>query len=343
MPRLPLKEQLRLIPHYNLNWIKLSPNVDVEADNDDLEKAGSVIANMYIDSLQLVGFGEAGIAKYEPLFHRISQNESIKSISIRSSDVCEGFLLLLGKSISGLEFRNCDITHDIFASVLETKTILSSFHLFDCTFKLDEGSRSAKRAKINTVQKEITVERLFFVSTCLGKHGFEAVSRFFLDPNVTLKRIDIDNSHDKQWDISFLNGLMGCKSLEKIIYSNSGENNLILLSSVLPDLTLRELDIRQIQISSDTERALSHGILQNSTLESIILYRLETTEVEWAKMIPACLGPTSMLKTLNICRHNEITDSVILSLTESLANNSTLEELDLSGCHCDFNWLVETL
>ena len=329
----PLREQLPHIESNNLVFLDLCPG-DI-AEDDDLEEASRVIrANTSIEELFLADFEEEQISKYEPLFHGISQIKSMKYIEVYRSDVCHQLLLILGKSISELCFAYCNIKVDIFASVLLATNLLSYFDFKYCNFKLDEGIKPTKRTKVETGDKEIHVETLRFKSTHLGKHGFETVSRFLLHPNLTLKTINIDNSYTygggEQWDISFLNGFKGCKSLEKIICSNSGENNLILLSSVLPDLSLRELGISRIQISSDTERALSHGILQNGTIESIML---ETTGAEWAKIIPACLSPTSVLKAFNINNNDDITDSVMLSLSESLANNSTLEDLDLIACY----------
>ena len=183
-----LRQLLPKIKNNNLITLKLYTE-DI-AEDDDLEEAGRAItANTSIKYLLLDYFlHRAGAVKYDHLFRGISQNKSIECVQVSYSDVCEKFLLVLGKSISRLYFVSCNIKVDIFAWVLQTTNLLSEIIFFpNCTFELDEGIRPYKRAKLQPVHGDIHLNTLEFNETCLGKHGCEAVSRFLLSPNVTLK------------------------------------------------------------------------------------------------------------------------------------------------------------
>ena len=332
----PLREQLRLIQTNDIESLELRP--DDIANNDDLEEAGRAIrANTSIEQLSLSDFCVEEISTYEPLFLAFSQNESIHTIKISCSDVCEGLTKLFhGQRISTLHFHECDITFDIFAAVAQNMKYLGTLEFFgNCIFWQDHYNRSMKRAKLETVHEEVHVNVLVFDPTRIGRHGIEVVSRFLINPNLTLKEICIKGRwrSDEEWAFSFVNGLKGCKSLEILEYTDAAEQNLILLGSILPHLKLKKLDLSRSCIGAGAATALSYGISQtNHTIEILKLGCLGTTEVALAKIIRACLGPTSRLRILKLFNNNDITDAVMLPLVESLANNTILEELILNQC-----------
>ena len=235
-------------------------------DDDDLEEAGGVIkANTSIEYLELECFRETDIAKYQPLFLGLSLNKSIKDINVDGCDICEELLQIFhGESIRKLYFRECDITVDVFSVVSQMEKLHLDITFNNCVFKLD--ARSTQRSKSEASCKGLNMDILEISDTNLGKEGCNTLSRFLLKPNARLKTICIINSLQEKWDHS---GLKGCKSLENLEYRNGGQNLQILLSSVLPDLTLRELDLSCNEISANAARAILDGITKNSLLKTL--------------------------------------------------------------------------
>ena len=353
---MPLKELLPGIESNDFCTLGLSP-YGIENDDDlDLEEADRVIkslgkaimSNTSIENLNLSYFGrsyhnmtrEIDITRYKPLFHGISKNKTIKSINVEYSSVCEGLVIFIGKSITALTFWDCDITVDVFAFVLQRCSLLADFSFERCTFKIDENIRSTKRARLEPCDNGLHVKKLEFKDdTELGKGGCAAVSRFLLNPNVTIKTIYILGIPKQEWDHSFANGLKTCTSLVELRYQTNEEQNVALLSSALPNLTLRRLDLSTNQINVDAARAISNGI---KTLEVLILNDIETTDHAMSMMISACIVPTFTLKILDLGGNNTLTDGAMLSLAEALENNSTLEKLGLGGCYSvtSIGWLA---
>ena len=330
-----LKALLPLIQDNSLILLSLRPDYIVDDDDDYLEEAGRIImANTSITTLHLENFREAGIAKYQSLFRGILQNQSITFVQVHRSDVCEGLPLFRCNDVSVLRCVECEITYDIFAAISQQNQHMDSLLIRNSSFMLAEDTKLTKGAKVETLRKEVYLKTLDFHSTSLGKYGFEAISRFLLNYNVKLETLHITGIPDEEWSFSFVNGLKGCKSLEILEYTDAAEQNLILLGTVaLPHLALNHLDLSRSCIGTGAATALSYGISQNKTLDELKLGRLtQTTEVALAKIFTACLGPASMLTTLDLSNNSDISDAVMLSVMEPLANNTTLKVLILNQC-----------
>ena len=239
-----------------------------DLEDEDLAEIGrAIMANTSINRLELSDFGEP--EEYESLFHGISQSKSIHDIHIDSSCICEAFSgIFLSESIKRLFFEECEVTVDVFAVASQNKNQLLQLSFSECTFRQvieNKETRSTKRAKVESFYDGIKVETLEIVNECqLGKHGFNAVTRLLHNPTASLKSLFIDDSLDEEWGHLFVDALRACKSLEELRYGDSNEQNLILFSSVLPELTLRRFEVSFCDvISIDTAKALSRGISQN--------------------------------------------------------------------------------
>ena len=311
-----------------------------EIEDNDLEEIGrDIMANPFLDKVELYDFGEP--EEYQPLFHGISQSKSIHTIYMHNSCICEALLgVILGKSgesIKKLNFEECEVTVDVFAVASHYKKHLIELSFSECTFKLGKDMQLTKRAKVASFYYGLKLETLKVYESHLGSYGFNTVIRLFRNPNASLKKVCIADSLHDEWGHIFLNELKACKSLEELEYGDKSEQNLILFSSVLPDLTLRRFDLwSSYQLSVDAAKALSHGISQNKTLETLAIQIETNDEVVdevMAILIPECIGNTSSLKTLVLHDGDyDIKDSGMMLLADILGNNSTLEELDLHTC-----------
>ena len=291
----------------------------------DLEESGRIImANNSIKRLYVCDFKDVNVEKYQPLFLGISQNKSIEHIRIDESDVCDGFLkLFLCESLSSLYVLRCEIRVDIF----ETLQSLQDYcEITLCTFNI--GNRPNKRAKLESFNKEIKLNELRLWRNRFDNRGYEAVARLLLNSSDTLKTMKVDNSDVQSWHPSFFNGLKGCKSLEVLKYTNGwDQEDLVLMASVLPNLPLRELNLSSSRINTDAARAISDGISQNRTLETLVFDSLSTTNDGLVLMIRSILGRTSTVKDLNLHYNNVISGAIMLPLVDTFINNCTLERL----------------
>ena len=142
----------------------------------------------------------------------------------------------------------------------------------------------------------------------MGRSGYEAVEKFLLDVNVTIKKINTYNKDDQIWHHSFFNSLRGCKSLEDLRFRTCKEQDLILLTSALSELPLRELDLSECWINVAGARAISHVMSQKNTIQTLSLRMLQCSEDVFATMIPSFLGRTSVLRILDLKDNDYITD-----------------------------------
>ena len=102
--------------------------------------------------------------------------------------------------------------------------------------------------------------------------------------------------------------------------------------SALPNISLRKLHLSGVHIDANAARALTHGISQNKTIEILELENLATEHV--FSLMVSCLDLTSSLKTLKLWdnRNGYVSDNVMSTLANALANDSTLEELEFLRC-----------
>ena len=317
---------------YNLR-LSLGSSIfsDAVIINDDanLEDAGRIImANTSIKNLNLDGFCETSSTQCQSLFRGISENKSIKYICIARSDVCEELSKVsYSECLNGVMFRNCNILIDVFAAVFARGHALPCLEIHCCTFILESRPPLVKRAKLEPITKRIHLSCLVLDGNTMDQFGCEAVAKLLFDVNTTIKKIRINNREGQEWHSSFFRGLGGCKSLEKLQF-NSAERDLSLLASALSKLTLRELDLSQSQINADGARALSDVMSQNNTVQVLMFRKLRTTQDALAMIMPA-LGRTSALRSLCLHDNDLSSDTAMLLLADALANNSTLEKLNL--------------
>ena len=285
------------------NQVYLNLSAKDIADEDDLEDVGCMImTNTSIKRFDLKDFRQTDLAKYHLLFQGISQNKSLETIHICRCDVCEELsLVLLSKNISKLHFHRCNITVDIFAVASRTKKYLSHVSFASCMFMPNEDEKPTKRAKVESCDGEVLQREVLF--RCDVRVKELRVSGYRMSD-------DVSNQESVQ-----------------------NEQNLIRFASALPNLTLHELQLLNIHINANVARALSYGISQSKTIEILELGNLAATE-DGPNLMISGLDLTSSLKTLNLGGglHEHITDNVMLSLANTLANRSTLEELKFDNC-----------
>ena len=187
---------------------------------------------------------------------------------------------------------------DIFAVASLMKEHLSHISFKTCMFMRNEDDKPTKRTKVEYCEKEVQREVLY---------------RY----DIRLRELCV--SDDMSYDVSNEE-------------SKQNEESLIRFASTLPNLPLRKLDLSEIYINDNAARALSYGISQNKTIEILELANLATEDA--TNVMISGLDLTSSLKKLELWDEfdENITDNVMLSLADALANDSTLEELEFIIC-----------
>ena len=306
----------------------------------DPEEAGrAIMENNSIVSLEITDFRKLNVAKYQPLILGISQNKSIQSIGLHTMTIREDISkLFLCENLSSLFFRECNI---FVADVLETLYCknnlpsLQNISISDCIFNLD--NRAIKGAKIQSCNKQIKLKSLEFSGNRFDDGGYEGLARLLQNSSETLETLEIQNLNNPKRHLSFFdeikaffNEIKECKSLEVLEYTNCrDQEDLIQLASVLSNLPLRHLGLSNSDIGTDAAMAISDGISQNRTLETLDLQCIDTSDDIFMLMIPGILGPASTIKHLHFECGYALTDASILSLADALVNNCTLEKFVL--------------
>jgi hypothetical protein len=175
-------------------------------------------------------------------------------------------------------------------------------------------------------------ECLVVDDNCEREHGALAAA---LQRFVSLKEFKFTND-DNRWACldNAIAALIGHSGLVKLTISNVQieSEGCAALAKLLqtPRSELKALHLLDARINDQWVNTFASGLSRNSTLKELeIRGAEEITEIGWQAIVAAI--PKCEVKKLAISSGgNEVNDTVILSLSNSLLNNTTVKTLDLS-------------
>ena len=316
-----IEETLRHIQVNDLKSLYLSP--DRIAD-DDLEEAGRIImANTSIKSVSLWDFHEADVAKYQPLFLGISQNNSIISIDVQCCDVCEGLSrVFLGKCISSLSVERCNINVDVLVAVLQTKA-LTPQHI-----------ETLQLASLDNTEHDLTL----IIQACIGPTSTLRTFLLYQERGIITRDISITDTVL----LSLAEALRNNSTLEHLVMDSCRfvtSVGWLALSRVLGSSRshLKKLSLWNSSINDDVINDFANELGRNTTLETIDLGNCEhITTTGWLAFSRLLGNSYSGLREIEVS-NSSINDAVVAAFVNELSRNqvSQLKRLAMFSFYND--------
>ena len=305
---------------------------------------------------------------FEKLFRGVACNTSIQKLCFESCRFFGGDIFnMLVPFFKNSNFEFLEIGDGCRLQRGEIQSIASALEVVDSsTMKLilkevdiESGAFDALAALLQNPKSKLAVLGLRGNAT---EDEAAAILATGLTGNRTLKKLDLSRNRDiteEGWRTIFT-ALQSCR-LEKLTLGSTAINDTALLSlcQVLtinrhiktldlsfchhitiagwrilfellqsPNSALEELHLYSNAFTDEAAVSLTNSLINNHRLRELNLH--SNSNDGWGAFSAVLQSPHTALEKLNM-RHNAISDVSVISLANSLANNSRLKELLLDG------------
>jgi Ran GTPase-activating protein (RanGAP) involved in mRNA processing and transport len=332
---------------------ELLPNcIELEIGNDgylphvgDWERDGASIGRntkLREVALNFSSGGEVAKEDLENFFHGLAANRSIKILTFTDCTLFNGeiFSILIpffnhNQSFGSLVIEGCEMRPGFprkLASALGEFDSLKEFTLDPTPHKHYDSN--AARMLIESLAGHFSLRKLDMHGVKIGRNGFTALSSLLQNPRSNLSVLNIGFSGiDDEAAVVLATGLTENRMLEELNLNgnrNISQQGWQAIFGVLqiPSCRLEGLSLDSNTINDAAVIYLSNALVGNSTLKTLSLRSNSITT--WRAMFQFLRSPDSALEEFNLGR-NRFNDDIMNSLANSLANNSKLRKLNLSG------------
>ena len=235
------------------------------------------------------------------------------------------------QSVAHVDISNCNIKENDLANILENISLLESIKHLDVSGNVVTDVVAVYVAQ--AIRSNRDMELLNVSECCLSEHGlftiFNALSDVssLLHLDISLNRI-FNTAAKKIINVLLLNRRLAHLRLHQC---NLGSNDFIqIMSSVGDNKFITHLDIGHNHINQHAALIITTTILNKPILKYLDISFCKLTD-DVIKMFANCLQKVLNLQHLNIS-HNNMSHSSAVSMALAIANNESLECLDLSEC-----------
>ena len=257
-----------------------------------------------------------------------------KSLDFQSSTCLFSLLpsvISSNRFVEHVDISNCNITENDLANIMENISLLESIKHLDVSGNVVTDVVAVYVAQAIRSNKDM--EFLNVSECCLSEHGlftiFNALSDLsnLLHLDISLNRM-FSTAAKKIINVLLLNRKLAHLHLHQC---NLSSNDFIqIMSSVGENKFITHLDISHNHINQHTALIITTTILNNPVFKYLDISFCKLTD-DVIKIFANCFQKVLNLQHLNIS-HNNMSHSSAVSMALAIANNESLEYLDLSEC-----------